>query len=222
MKKVLSIFSILLLFFLLTSKESFAQFKLQIGANTGMNFNIISGSDLDDSMNGFGMLIGGTVDMSFTPTIGLITNLQFYDNRSGSNSIEGTTQNINYTVENSLSLAYFVIEPLLKIKVPGSGFYFITGFGAGFNVEGSTETSVKSANDQITFQDGSTKSKSSLKETLVRFAIKGGAGYDIVLSPLVTLTPQLGFEYGITKIISDFEARALSIQTTATVKFRLI
>ncbi len=222
MKKFHFVSSLFLIIFLLFSQNGLAQFRLQVGANTGMNFNLISGSDLDESMNGLGMLIGATVDMSFTPTIGLITNLQFYDNRSGSNSTEGTTQNISYTVDQSLSLAYFVIEPLLKLKIPASGFYFITGFGAGFNVEGSTETTVKSANNQVTFQDGTTKSKSSLKNTLVRFALKGGAGYDIVLSPLVTLTPQLGFEYGITKIISDFSARILTIQATASVKFRLI
>lgn len=219
MKKLLLLTVISFLFF---SSQALSQFRLKLGPNTGMNFNIATGSDVPETANGFGFFIGGTVDMEFTPNIGLISNLQFYDNRSVSSSDEGTLQGIDYTVETSTSLAYFVIEPLFKLSLPGSGFYFVGGPCIGFNIEGSIEQDITSENDQITFQDGSTKAKATLRNTLVRFELKIGSGYDLALSPLVTLAPQLTFGYGITKIVENVESRVLTIQLQAAVKFRLI
>jgi len=208
--------------FLFLSSQALGQFRLKLGPNTGMNFNIATGSDVEETANGFGFFIGGTVDMEFTPTIGLITNMQFYDNRSVSSETEGTVQGISYTIENSTSLAYFMIEPLFKLSLPGSGFYFVAGPCVGFNVEGSIEANLSSANDQVTFQDGSTKQKATLRNTLVRFELKVGSGYDFVLSPLITLAPQFTFGYGITKVVENVESRVLTIQLQAAVKFGLI
>ena len=131
---------------------SLAQFRLKLVPQTGMNFNLHTGSDIE-SGSGFGIVVGGGVDMQFTNTIGLVTNLQFYDNRSGSISQTGSNQyqdpnNPNstitstVTIDNSVSLAYFMIEPLFKLSLPNSGFYFVVGPCIGFNVEGSTETTI--------------------------------------------------------------------------------
>jgi hypothetical protein len=219
MKKLLLFTAILFLFL---SSQGLSQFRLKLGPNTGMNFNIATGSDVEETANGFGFFLGGTVDMEFTPTIGLIANMQFYDNRSVSSSSEGTVQGISYTVDASTSLAYFMIEPLFKMSLPGSGFYFVGGPCVGFNIEGSIEANLSSENDQVTFQDGSTKQKQTLRNTLTRFELKIGSGYDFVLSPLVTLAPQLTFGYGITKVVENVESRVLTIQLQAAVKFALI
>jgi hypothetical protein len=219
MKKTL-LFTVIAFFII--SSQGLSQFRLKLGPNTGMNFNIATGSDVEETSNGFGFFIGGTVDMQFTPTIGLIANMQFYDNRSVSSSIEGTQQGISYTVDVSTSLAYFMIEPLFKLSLPGSGFYFVGGPCVGFNIEGSIEANLSSENDQLTFGDGSTKQKSTIRNTLTRFELKIGSGYDFVLSPLVTLAPQLTFGYGITKVVEDVESRVLTIQLQAAVKFALI
>ena len=113
---------------------------------TGMNFNLHTGSDIE-SGSGFGLVMGGGVDMQFSSSIGLIANLQFYDNRSGSISQTGSNQyqdqqgnpvSSTITADNSVSLAYFMIEPLFKLSIPNSGFYFVVGPCIGFNVEGST------------------------------------------------------------------------------------
>jgi hypothetical protein len=208
--------------FLLFSSQGLSQFRLKLGPNTGMNFNIATGSDVPESATGFGFFIGGSVDMEFTPTIGIIANMQFYDNRSVSSEEEGTFQGTAYTVETSTSLAYFMIEPLFKLSLPGSGFYFVMGPCIGFNVEGSIESNLSSANNQLTFQDGSTKQKATLRNTLVRFELKVGSGFDFVLSPLITLAPQVTFGYGITKVVENVESRVLTIQLNTAVKFRLI
>lgn len=208
-------------FFLLASNNSLGQFRLKIGPQVGLNYNIGTGSDLKETLTGIGLLIGGSVDMSFTPTIGLVSNIMFYDNRSGGTSEQGTVQGISYTLNSDASLAYFMIEPLFKLTLPGGGVYFVMGPAVGFNIEASREVRITSANNQVTFNDGSTKFKESMKDMLVRFAIKFGSGYDIKLGSIY-LTPQLGFEYGITKVQSDVSARILTIQFSTAVKFGLI
>jgi Outer membrane protein beta-barrel domain len=233
MKKSLSLLTIIQIFFLtllIIPCTNYAQFKLKVGPNLGMNFNLHTGSDVE-SGSGLGMVIGGTVDMQFTPTIGLIANLQFYDNRSGSisqtgsqqyNDGQGGTVSSTITVDNSISLAYFVIEPLFKLNVRGSGFYFFMGPSIGFNVEGSSEA-VYTETFPPPFNNNDQKktSKSTLKDLLVRFEIKAGGGYDIWLSNSVVLSPQLSFGYGITKVIKDVSYRVLTIQALGTVKFAL-
>lgn len=221
MKKSLFVFFLIVSFITLTSQSN-AQFKMKLGPSLGLNFNLHTGSDLEQSGNGFGLLIGGTLDMEFTPTIGLITNLQFYDNRSGSTEEEGSVNGISYTVDNSISLAYFMIEPLFKLKLPSSGFYFVVGPAIGFNLEASQELEITSANDQVTFQDGSTKQKGTIRQTLARFELKIGAGYDIPLGGITELTPQVSFGYGLTNVREDVEWRVLTIQAMLSAKFRVI
>lgn len=220
MKRSLTVIIILFSISFLSS-SSYAQFHLKLGPQTGMNYNIGTGSDIEETFTGFGFHLGGTADMSFTPTIGLITNIQFYDNRSASSSTEGTVQGIAYTLNNDVSLAYFLIEPLFKINIPMSGFYFVAGPAFGFSIQSSRELRITSSNNQVTFNDGSTKYKETLKNTLARFALKFGAGYDIPIGS-VYLTPQAAFEYGLTNIQSDVEARVLTIQALVAVKFSLL
>ena len=88
MKRLLAI---ILFILLLIPGSGLAQFKLKIGPSLGMNFNLHTGSDIE-SGSGFGLVVGGSVDMQFTQTIGMIANLQFYDNRSGSISQTGSAQ----------------------------------------------------------------------------------------------------------------------------------
>ena len=213
------IISLMFLFF--SATQMMAQFHLSVGPNMGMNYNIGAGSDINETPTGLGFNIGVTTDMQFTHTIGLIANLQFYDSRSGGSSTEGTVQGVPYTVNDDASLAYFLIEPLLKLTIPNSGFHFLAGPSIGFNVQGSREVRITSQNNQITFQDGSTKFKQSLKNTLVRFALKAGAGYDINVGAVV-LSPVIAFDYGITNVQSDVSSRVLSIQSFIMVKFKLI
>ena len=178
------------------------------------------------------LLLAAGADMQFTKTIGLIANLQFYDNRSGSISQTGSNQyqdnqgnpvSSTVTADNSISLAYFMIEPLFKLSIENSGFYFVIGPCVGFNVEGSTEQTItESFPPPYQSNDSKKTSKSTLKETLVRFELKTGAGYDFWLSKTIALTPQLTFGYGITKVVKDVSWRVLTIQALVGVKIALI
>jgi hypothetical protein len=228
MKKSFTLVTILLLSVFI-SGTGYSQFKLAVGPGLGMNFNLHNGSDLKENGSGFGMVFGGYTDMSFSQTIGLITGLAFYDNRSGSTSETGTEQvqgvgPVNFTVDRDASLAYFQIESLFKLTIPRSGFYFVMGPVIGFNISSEGESTTTITTPGVTFQDGSTKqkAKATIKDTQVRFELKGGAGYDIPISRLITLGPQVTFGYGLTNVQKDVKWKILTIQVMAGVKFNLI
>ena len=232
MKKLISFFALSALIIVLTSGYSFAQFQLKLGPSAGLNYNIHTGSDLPQSGSGFGFVIGGQVDMSFTPHIGLIANMQFYDNRSGSfsktSSNQYTDQNtgapITSTVsdQNDASIAYFMIEPLFKLSLANSGMFFFVGPAIGFNVQGSFQETI-SETFPTGYQNNNTKqtSKGSIQNMNARFELKLGGGYDIPLGGLY-LTPQVSFGYGLTQMKQDVNWRILTIQALVTVKFQLI
>src|ERR1035437_1286233 len=188
---------------LLSSALSFPQFRLYLGPQIGLNFNLHTGSDLPTSGNGFGMLGGGQVDMEFSHSIGLIANVGFYDNRYGSTSNTGSTvvngQTISYTTDNNASLAYFTIEPLLKINVSGSDFFFFVGPSIGFTVESSGESVTTINTPGFVFNDNTTKQtvKASIQNTLARFELKLGAGYNIPIGDMIAIAPQISFGYEI-------------------------
>jgi len=228
MKKSFTLVTILLLSVFI-SIPGYAQFKLSVAPALGMNFNLYSGSDIPESGSGFGLVFGGYADMSFSPTVGLITGLAFYDNRSGSYSTTGTAQdpqagNFNYTIDSDASLAYFQIESLFKLSIPRSGFYFVVGPILGFNMSSEGEQTITLTTPGLTFQGGSNKqtSKATIKDTQVRFELKAGAGYDIPLSRLITVAPQLSFGYGLTNVVKDVKWKILTIQLMASAKFNLI
>ena len=76
----------------------------------------------------------------------------------------------------------------------------------------------------LTFQGGSNKqtSKAKIKDIQVRFELKGGAAYDIPVSKLFTITPQLTFGYGLTNVVKDVKWKILTFQLMSSVKFNLM
>jgi hypothetical protein len=213
------LFSLFLLFFLV--QPGWAQFGLKLAPVTGLNFNIGTGSDLQQTGTGLGMVVGAQTDMQFSPVIGIIASLQFYDVRSWSMSEQGNLAPLgiqgNGTVKTNVSLGYFVIEPLLKLSIPQSGFYFIVGPGLGINIQGSTQLIVTPQGQQVI-----RGAKQTLQNTNARFELKAGAGFDIPLGTWIDLTPQFSFGFGVSNIIQDFSARVLTFQLSTAVKFKLI
>jgi hypothetical protein len=222
--KALKLAACVLALGLVLASPAAAQFHLAIAPVTGLNFNIHSGSDLDETGTGFGFLIGADAVMHFSPNFGLISGLRFYDNRSASRSRTGTEQGINYTQDISASIAYFQLENLFLLKLPKSQIYFVAGPVIGFNVEASGEVKTTLTTQGAQFQGGGTTQtqKSSIKNTVIRFELKAGAGYDIPVTRDITVAPQLTVGYGITKVVEDVSWRILTIQAAASVKFAIL
>jgi|WetSurMetagenome_2_1015567.scaffolds.fasta_scaffold368685_1 hypothetical protein len=214
MKKIFTLISITLL---LITTQSFGQFHLKAGPALGLNVNIASGDLTTDTYSGIGILLGGQLDMDFTPMIGLIVNVNIYDNKSISNS---TTEN-QVDITDDISLGYFEIQPLFKLQIPKSGFYFFAGPGMGFNIEGS---------EKVTQTQGTNTpqvSKSTLKNLAFRFDLKGGAGFNISTGSLLDISPEVSFAYGLTNVFTDTFShgrtwKCMSINFSTIFKFKAI
>ncbi len=218
-KILLTLAAVLLMF----TTSSLAQFKMSVAPVSGMGFSIHNGSDLNQSGNGFGVVAGALVDMQFNRTVGLITNIGFYDNRSGSYEDDITFQpGVVGTVENSVSLSYFTIEPLFKFQP--SRFYLMVGPAIGFNLSAENEIVETITTPGWTFDGENTtrKSKSTIRNTNVRFELKAGVGYNIPVANGFDIAPQVTFGYGLTNVVEDVEWKILTIQANVAFKFAVM
>ena len=208
MKKLFfTIFTFCLIFFY---SSSFAQSVL-IGPRLTGNLNIYNQKGLTGTWNGVGVGIGGALDLGFSPNLGMLVNLTAFDMKSFSNS---TTTN-NQTVETTLSLSYFTIDPLFKAEF--SGFYMVAGPSLGIKLGSSGERTVSATGQtpQVTTMDLETKS--------VRFNIAFGTGYNFKLSP----TMYLGSDFMVYIPLTDTynfpgtSNSVLSLKLGATLKFKI-
>ena len=140
----------------------------------------------------------------------MIASLVFYDNRNGSATTLGNLNGVNYSAENDVSISYFQIETLFKYRLP-MGIYFVFGPEIGFDLNAELESTI--TYPQYPTYSGE-KQKSSLKNVNTRFELKMGAGYDIPLSKLITLAPQLTFGYGVSDVIEDVDYSIINFSST--------
>lgn len=221
----------LALFVVFYTNPAYSQFRLNLGPSIGLNYNIHTGSDLPQSGSGFGFLLGGQADMSFTPNVGLIANMQFYDNRSGSFTQTSSNQyqdqlgnpvSSTVSTDNSASLAYFDIEALFKYSLSTNNLFFFAGPSVGFNIEGSYNVT-QTETFPVPYQSNNSTntSKGSFQNLNTRFELKFGGGYDIPAGSMF-ITPQLSFGYGLTEVEQNIKWRILTIQAMVTVKFNVI
>jgi hypothetical protein len=170
MKNRLVTISVFVLLLFATISTGFAQ-DVMLGPRLTGNFNIYNTKGQVGSWNGIGIGIGGTVDVSFTKHIGLMTNLTFFDMRGFSNS----TTNNNTTTDFSLALSYLTLDPMFKTEF--SGFYMVAGPSFGIKIASSGErtTTVTGQTPAVASINADTKG--------IIFAIAVGTGYTFTLSP---------------------------------------
>jgi hypothetical protein len=212
MKKV---FIITLILVAGLSCEGFAQFRLSVGPVFGMGYNFYHGSTIDNtnmSFNGLGLSIGGQLDMSFTPVIGMLATVSAYDMMSAKGSL--TQQQVKNV--QAIGLGYLAINPAMKFSIPKTGLGFFVGPGIGFNLVGTTE-SYQIANGQRT----QTAAKSDLMNTNIRVNGQIGILYDFDLKSLY-LSPFFLFDYGFTDVVESWEWKASGIKFGLSLKFKAV
>lgn len=168
---VISVFALLLFAF---TSSNLAQ-DVKIGPRLTGNFNIYNAKGLTGTWNGLGIGVGGTVDVSFSPHIGLMVDLTAFDMKNFSNS----TTNANVTTETSLSLSYLTLDPMFKAEF--SGFYMVGGPSLGIKLNSSGEQS-----QVVTGQNPATQALNPETKS-VRFDLAVGTGYTFKLSPTMYL-----------------------------------
>jgi len=172
MKKVTSIFSIL--FIIILTNISFAQ-GIKIGPRITGNMNIFNQDGLTGTWSGIGIGIGGAVDIMFTRSIGILTNITVFDMKNFSFSqTQGTT-----TQEISFSHSYLTIDPLFKAEF--SGFYLVGGGSLGVKLSASGESNTIVTGQAANIQPVNIETKS------VKFDLAVGTGYNFKVSEDVTL-----------------------------------
>jgi hypothetical protein len=212
MKKLWS--AVLVVLVLISVQIAPAQFKMAVGGGMGLNLNLYSGSDVNGG-SGLGFAVAGQADMSFSKTIGILTSIYFYDNRSGSYTQTGNYYGTNYTVDISASVAYFEIEPLFKLKLEDTPVYFVIGPSLGFNVENSYEAKT-TANNQSSTQ------KATIQNMNTRFEIKAGSGYVFPLNKSMRINSQLTFGYGLANVVKDVNWKILTFGLLASFEIDVV
>ncbi len=185
MKKVLSSLSVLVLFLF---SSSFAQ-SVKIGPRLTANLNITNVANNASSYSGFGIGIGGNLDVSFSSHIGIITNLTLFDMANFSNS----TSTANSTTTKSYALYYMTFDPMFKAEF--SGFYMVGGPSIGIKLSGSGETqTINNNNNNGGLGGGAAQNPTTIPNlnfNAVRFGIEVGTGYNFHLSPGMYLATDL-------------------------------
>ncbi|MCB0725101.1 MAG: outer membrane beta-barrel protein [Ignavibacteriae bacterium] len=160
--------AVIVLTALLHTEKTYAQ-KVLIGPRLSGNLNIYNQKGLTGTWNGIGAAIGGTIDVSFSPHIGLMANLNVFDMRNFKNS---QTQG-GVTTEQSYKLAYVTPEVLFKTEF--SGFYMVAGPSLGINITNSGEITQTATGQTPVSQT------SNPEVNTMRLDIKTGAGYTFSL-----------------------------------------
>jgi len=203
-------FTAILSLFVLLSHSALAQ-SVKIGPRFTGNFNIYNQKGLTGTWNGLGIGIGGTVDITFGKTIGILVNVVMFDMKNFSNT---TTAN-NVTTENTLTLSYLTIAPMFKAEF--SGFYLVGGpsIGVKLNSSGERTQTVTGQQPAVQAQDFETKS--------IVFNIATGTGYNFMLSPGLYLASDFMVYIPITDTYNfpGVSNSIFSLKLGATLKFQL-
>lgn len=198
----------LVLFIFVFSSTAMAQ-SVKLGPRLTGNLNIYNMEGLTGTWNGIGVGLGGTVDISFSKVIGILTNVTVFDMKNFSNSVT----NNNVTTETSLSMAYLTIDPLFKAEF--SGFYMLAGFSMGVKISSSGERTQSSPgqNPTVTSLDLETNS--------MKFDIAAGTGYNFKLSQSIYLGSDLMVYVPLTNTLDSpgTSNSTLSIKLGVSVKF---
>src|SRR5690606_13332117 len=211
MAKTFKIFVVLLVLTAIFSAEKTYAQRVLIGPRVGGNMNIFNQKGLTGSWNGFGATIGGTIDVSFNKTVGLMANLNVFDMRNFKN----TQTSGGVTTTQSQSLAY--VTPEVMFKTEFSGFYLVAGPSLGINITNSSEVT-----QTATGQPPVPQSR-DLEVNAIRFDIKTAAGYTFPLSDNM----YMGTDFMIMIPVTDtynftgVSNNILTFQLGAALKFRI-
>jgi hypothetical protein len=162
---------LLVLTLLVSASQSLFAQRFLIGPRLTGNLSIYNAKGLTGTWNGVGIGVGGCVDISFSKHIGILTNLTVFDMKGFSNS--QTIQNV--TVDNSISLSYFTIDPMFKAEF--SGFFMVGGGSLGIKINSSGERTQSASGQNPATNPLNLDTKSA------RFDFAVGTGYNFTLTP---------------------------------------
>jgi len=206
---------------LLAAGTTHAQTKMALGLALGGSYNTHTGSVLEKTASGVGLVGGGQIDLSFTKSLGLLTTIYVYDNRLGKSTYALTEGGIDYSLDASVTVAYAGVEPLLKFTFPDIRFYIVAGPNIGFKVEGQSVVNATITTPGYSFSNGyaSQTTKSDLADVNTRFELSLGGGYVFAIDKQSRLTTQVSVAYGLNTIQKSVDWHISSIKLIAGLEF---
>ncbi len=199
---------------LFLSNSLFAQ-SVKIGPRITGNYNIYNRTSATGSWNGIGIGIGGTIDVSFSPNIGIMGNLTFFDMKSFSHSETVQTNVGPGKQEYNLSLSYLTIDPMFKAEF--SGFYMVAGPSLGLKLASSGESILSATGyDPVT-----TEINPDTKSLIFNIAV--GAGYTLHLGGNMYLGSDFMAYIPLTDTydIPSVSNKVLSLKLGVALKFKI-
>ena len=220
MRKMLVLSFVLVL---VGASTAHAQTKMALGFALGGNYNIHTGSNLAKTATGVGFVGGVQIDVSFTKSLALLTTVYAYDNRIGSYTHDVTIDGIAFSDDNSVTIAYAGIEPLLKFAMPDDRFYVVAGPSIAFKVQARGENTQTTTTPATGFPYGySYQATYEPPDINTRFELNVGGGYVFRIDGQSRLTTQLTFAYGLNNIEKNVDWRINSIRLIAGLEFDIL
>ena len=249
-------FSFLIFVFLLFCFNSnYAQIHFAIGGGVGNNINLINVKNIDNvdvvqygiqkttieyKGNSYGISFSGMADIQFTPILGVRALLTFYDMKNFKATADyeksyplqgGGTVKAKVNGDLKVTLAYFGIEPLLRVKIPMSSFFILGGPAIFFPVSNKwDETKKMTLPAGVNWPETGTTEKTVKVDTIMKSAntrieLKFGFGYDWTIGPKLFISPEITFGFGpgdVVKADNNFESWKIhTIQLFIPVKFSI-
>lgn len=200
-----------------------AQYKLAVGLVFGANVNVHTGAALQKTATGVGFVTGGQAELSFTKSLGALATVNFYDNRIGSYTHTFTDLGVDYSADESETVVYLDIEPLLKFTLPDVPFYVVAGPSVGFSIQGKSEATTTIMTPGYSFPDGTDNlvAKTDLQNVNTRYEVKVGCGYTYVIDKKTHVNIQFIYSDGLNKVTRDLDWKIMSFGLTAAFEFDL-
>jgi len=202
-----------------------------LGVETGINYNLFSEDSpslppvdvarLKSSGTGIGGYIGGLVDLSLTPTVGLQFHVTYDENGFGSSAsttrlvtvydetgVPAELMEAPFQITSRIAASSVDLSVLTRVEVCPS-FSLIGGLTMQ-NLDGTVTatTTYRSLDSTVRFADGGMEASVQQDITALipsrRYALDLGASYSYRLNAGTTIAPTLSFRYYLTPFGRDY------------------
>jgi hypothetical protein len=216
----------------------------------GLNLNEHPGTFKPDSCaecifsdgSGKGAFFGLQIEYKPRPFIGLSVKAAFDDKRADYSRplpgrkrvvIDATTGQTDSNVvldferTSTVYLSYFMINPMVEL-FPVKNLYVMGGVAFGFPIRKNYQIKERVLDPNFTFRETGTNeltvrdaATAEVLDVKSRIDARVGAGYNIPLSPMVSLSPEVIYEFPLSTITSAAGWEAKSLHLLAVLKLTL-
>lgn len=175
--------------------------QVQVSAGVGGGVNIAQHFDQENEFYALNPLVTAQVDLQFSRLLALLV---WVEGMSGMSFNPDFEDDFDY----HYSINYFSIAPTLKLCFPRRPLYVYLGPGFGFKTTGK----VRQTYESLSLTE-------DLTDMNMRIDARLGVGYDIFLTNRMTLSPFVGFNFGLNEVVKDSDWKANTFQAGLVLRY---